>query len=73
VQEERLEFFRVFLADAETHLAWEEAALARLCCTTERQHTAARAFRERLDIENQLLVAAETMRTGARIPAAVPA
>lgn len=73
VQEDCLEFFQVFLADAETHLAWEEAALARLCCTTERQHTAARAFRERLDIENQLLVAAELMRTGARIPAAVPA
>ena len=73
VPDQRLEFFRVYLADVAEHLAWEKPALAYLCCSTERQHTAAKAFRERLDIENQLLVATEMMRTGAPIPAAVPA
>ncbi len=54
-----LEFFRVYLGDVESHIPWEREALAYWCCTTERQITAARAFRERLDIEQQLLVGLE--------------
>ena len=63
--EESLEFFPAYLEDLPTHIPWEEQALAYWCCTKERQLTAARAFRERLDIENQLLVAVEkTVTTG---------
>lgn len=54
-----LEFFRVYLEDVRSHIPWEEEALAYWACTTERQLTAARAFRERLDIEHQLLFGLE--------------
>ena len=67
-----LEFFTVMLGDVDTHIPWEEEGLVYWACTTERQLTAARAFRERLDIENQLLVAVEEARTGSRTPFQVP-
>ena len=71
-----LEFFRVVLADIENDLNWAEEQLAYLCCTTERQHTAARSFRERLDIENQVAagvwLAREAERTGSRAPTHLP-
>ena len=73
VDEGFLEFFSVLLADSESHIPWEEEALAYWPCTTERQLTAARAFRERLDIENQLLVAVEQARTESKLPYQVPA
>ena len=57
--EHALEFFRVYLGDVDSHIPWEREALAYWCCTTERQIMAARAFRERLDIEQQLLVGLE--------------
>ena len=53
VAETALEFFRVLLEDVDSHIGWEEEGLAYWACTTERQLTAARAFRERLDIEDQ--------------------
>ncbi|MEX2598464.1 MAG: hypothetical protein WD533_02295 [Dehalococcoidia bacterium] len=68
-----LEFFDVVAGDAASHIPWEEEALAYWACTTERQLTAARAFRERLDIENQLQVAVEQARTEGKMPLQVPA
>ena len=73
VSEGALEFFRVLLEDVDSHITWEEEGLAYWACTTERQLTAARAFRERLDIEDQLLVAVETARTAERLPFQTPA
>jgi pyrroloquinoline quinone (PQQ) biosynthesis protein C len=71
--EQSLEFFRVYLDDLATQLPWEEEALSYWCCTTERQLTAARAFRERLDIEHELLYAVDKARTDGRIEFQVPA
>ena len=68
-----LEFFDVILSDVESHITWEAEALAYWPCTTERQLTAARAFRERLDIEDQLFVALNAARSGDRMPFQVPA
>ena len=59
ISDEALEFFRIYLGDIDSHLQWEKDALAYWCCTTERQLTAARAFRERIDIEQQMLVGLE--------------
>jgi pyrroloquinoline quinone (PQQ) biosynthesis protein C len=56
VPEENLAFFDNLLTDTADNIAWEEEALGYWACTTERQLTAARAFRERLDIEGQCLV-----------------
>ena len=71
-----LDFFRNFLADAERDLNWLESDLRYLACTTERQHTAARAFRERLDIENQVVTAVwlarDADKAGRELPARVP-
>ena len=72
VADEALQFFRTYLDDVQTQIPWEEEALAYWCCTTERQLTAARAFRERLDIENQMLVGVEQARTQERLPFQVP-
>ena len=76
VPESTLEFFRVFLPDTEKDLQWLESDVAYLCCTTERQHTAARAFRERLDIENQVVtgvwLAREAELAGQPLPARLP-
>ena len=73
ISEDSLEFFRVLLEDVKSHISWEEEGLAYWACTTERQLTAARAFRERLDIEDQLYVALETARTADRTPFQTPA
>ena len=70
--EESLEFFRVYLEDAESHLPWEEETLAYWACTKERQLTAARAFRNRLDIEYQLLVPVYVAATTEQMPIQVP-
>ncbi|MSQ28140.1 MAG: hypothetical protein EXR51_08395 [Dehalococcoidia bacterium] len=71
-----LEFFRSYLADIANDLVWEAAALDELCCTTEWQHTAAKAFRERLDMENQVSAAVWTARDAAQkhesLPVQVP-
>lgn len=73
ISESSLEFFDVLLEDVESHILWEEEALAYWACSTERQLTAARAFRERLDIEYQLLVALNEARNSERMPFQVPA
>lgn len=72
VPEKNLEFFRVYREDVNSHIPWEEKALSDWCCTRERQLTAARAFRKRLDIENQLPVAADRAATSGQMPLQVP-
>lgn len=76
VPQAALEFFRVVIADTQSDIDWAEEQLAYLCCTTERQHTAARAFRERLDIENQAALGAwlaqEAEKSGGKVPTRVP-
>jgi pyrroloquinoline quinone (PQQ) biosynthesis protein C len=73
VPTEAVEFFAVYLGDVASHLPWEEASLAEWCCSTERQLTAARAFRERLDIEYQLLYGADKARVDGQVEFQVPA
>lgn len=72
VPEKNLEFFRVYLEDIAENIPWEEKALSYWCCTRERQLTAARAFRNRLDIENQLLVGLHRAATSEQMPLQVP-
>ncbi len=72
VPEENLEFFRVHQRHVATHFGWQEDALSYWACTKERQLTAARAFRERLDIEDQVLTAPYMAITGDRWPLQVP-
>lgn len=72
ITEPHREFFRVYLEDVASHIPWEEEALAYWACSTERQLTAARAFRERLDIEHQLLVGLDRQRTEPRLAFVVP-
>ncbi len=67
------EFFEVYLDDVVSHIPWEEEALAYWCCSTERQLTAARAFRERLDMEYQLLHGMETARSSGHVEFQLPA
>lgn len=64
VSADALGFFDAALQDAESHLKWESATLAHWACTTERQLTAARALRTRLDIESQLLIAIDHAAAG---------
>jgi len=72
IPEESLEFFRVYLADVQEYTPWEEKTLSYWCCTKERQLTAAKAFRSRLDIENQLLVSSFRAVTSETIAPQVP-
>ena len=76
VPEPALEVFRAVLADVAFDLEWEAKELASLCCTIERQYTAGRAFRERLDIEHQIAtgpwLAREVDKGGTRVPTRVP-
>ena len=70
--ESSLEFFRAYLEDVSADIPWEQEALAYWACTTERQLTAARAFRARLDIEYQLVQPLHTAATGGPMPPQVP-
>ena len=72
IPEKNLEFFRVFEEDVASHIPWEEKALSYWCCTRERQLTAARAFRKRLDIEDQLLNAPHRAATSEQPPLQIP-
>jgi pyrroloquinoline quinone (PQQ) biosynthesis protein C len=72
VSDEHLEFFRVVPNDLDEDLPWEEACLAEWACTTERQLTAARAFRYRLDIEYQNVQPLATALKGEALPLQVP-
>jgi len=76
VPDSALDFFLNYPRDTENDLKWLGSDLRYLACTTERQHTAARAFRERLDIENQVVTAVwlarEAEKAGRELPARVP-
>jgi pyrroloquinoline-quinone synthase len=70
--EDSLEFFRAYLGDVAGDIPWEEQCLSEWACTTERQLTAARAFRYRLDIEYQYMEPLETARSGDALPLQIP-
>jgi pyrroloquinoline quinone (PQQ) biosynthesis protein C len=72
LSERSLELFRVFREDSAQHIKWEEEALAYWACTRERQLTAARAFRERLDIEHQSVLATFQALTAEQLPVQTP-
>lgn len=72
VPDESLEFFRVYLDDVLSHIQWEQETLAYWCCTRERQLTATKSFRYRLDVETQLLSRLHTAVTTDRLPLQVP-
>ena len=72
VAEEHLQFFPVLLEDVEESIPWEEEVLDYWAFTTERQLTAARAFRNRLDVEHQLLLPLHHVAAGEREPFHVP-
>jgi pyrroloquinoline quinone (PQQ) biosynthesis protein C len=64
VPADALGFFDAAIQDVDAHLAWESDTLVYWACTTERQLTASRALRTRLDIESQLLVAIDRAAAG---------
>jgi len=72
VAEDHLGFFAVYQEDVTESIPWEAEALKEWACTTERQLTAARAFRNRLDIEHQLLLPLHHVASGERAPFQVP-
>lgn len=67
-----LEFFPNYIQDAKDDIPWEEETLAYWACTKERQLTAARAFRNRLDIEYQHLLPLQALAVEQRVPVQVP-
>jgi len=72
VADQHLEFFPTYVNDVTEDLPWEEECLAEWACTIERQLTAARAFRYRLDIEYQYVQPLHGAMTGDRLPLQVP-
>ena len=72
VDEESLAFFRHYVDDVTDDLPWESEVLAEWACTTERQLTAARAFRYRLDIDYQYVQPVHAAITGGELPLQVP-
>jgi len=72
VADEHLEFFRAYLGDVAEDIPWEADCLAEWACTTERQLTAARSFRYRLDIEYQMVQPLYTATTSEQLPLQVP-
>jgi pyrroloquinoline quinone (PQQ) biosynthesis protein C len=72
VEDKHLEFFANYAQDAVEDLRWEAEILAYWACTTERQLTAARAFRNRLDIEYQLVYPLHVAASSGRMLLQVP-
>ncbi len=72
VDDRHLEFFRAYVGDVAEDIPWEQDCLAHWACTTERQLTAARAFRYRLDIEYQMVLPLHTAATSETLPLQVP-
>lgn len=69
---EHLQLFPSLGEDVAESIPWEEEVLDYWACSTERQLTAARAFRNRLDIEYQLLLPLHHVANGERVPFQVP-
>lgn len=72
VADQHLEVFRVVSSDSTEDIPWEEELLSYWPCTKERQLTAARAFRYRLDIEYQYLLPLHLAVTTEAMPFQVP-
>lgn len=70
--EDPLRVFEAVIADAKENVSFEREALAYWACTTERQLTAARAFRERIDIENQIAESMAELIVTSEMPFQVP-
>ena len=70
---EALRFFDAVVGDARENVAFEADGLAYWACTTERQLTAARAFRERIDIERQVIFSLDEVVTSGELPFQIPA
>ena len=73
VGDETLAFFNHYVEDVTGDLPWEAEVLAEWACTTERQLTAARAFRYRLDIDYQYVQPLYVAVTSGELPLQVPA
>ena len=73
ISEAPLAFFQHYVEDASGDLPWEAEVLAEWACTTERQLTAARAFRYRLDIDYQYVQPLYAAITSGEMPLQVPA
>ncbi|MEX2599226.1 MAG: hypothetical protein WD533_06180 [Dehalococcoidia bacterium] len=72
VADEHLEFFSAYVNDVSEDIPWEADCLAEWACTTERQLTAARAFRYRLDIEYQYVQPLHNAMAKEKLPLQVP-
>lgn len=72
VADQHLEFFTNYVQDVSDAIPGERETLSYWACTTERQLTAARAFRTRLDIEHQLVLPLHTAATSENLPLQVP-
>jgi pyrroloquinoline quinone (PQQ) biosynthesis protein C len=72
LSEESLAVFRAVVADAKENIPFEQETLAYWACSTERQLTSARAFRERIDIEYQALQSVNDVISGADAPFQIP-
>jgi pyrroloquinoline quinone (PQQ) biosynthesis protein C len=72
VEDQHLEIFRAYVNDVTEDIPWEADCLAEWACTTERQLTAARAFRYRLDIEYQYVQPLHAASLGERMPVQAP-
>lgn len=70
--DEALEIFRATVGDSTEDIPWEEESLSHYACTIERQLTASRAFRYRLDIEYQYLVPLNQFVTTGNVPLQIP-
>ncbi|HUY05907.1 MAG TPA: hypothetical protein VMU99_01435 [Acidimicrobiales bacterium] len=72
VPHDALMVFEAVVADAMENIHFESEALSYWACTTERQLTAARAFRERIDIEHQLLTSVNELIDSGELPFQIP-
>ncbi len=71
--EESLRVFEAVVNDAKENVVFERESLGFWACSTERQLTAARAFRERIDIEHQLLASIDELISTGELPFQIPA
>jgi pyrroloquinoline quinone (PQQ) biosynthesis protein C len=72
VEDKYLEFFGHYVEDSAEDIPWEEAALAEWACTRERQLTAARAYRYRLDIDYQYVQPVHSAISTGVMPLRIP-
>lgn len=73
IAEEALRVFDALVSDATENVLFERETLGYWTCTTERQLSAARAFRERIDIEHQVLASLDELIASGKLPFQIPA